>query len=75
MQIVYKCRCTATEVELDVPDRRPYTDICKWMEIVGQCIGFDHNEMSPECVETKIEYLKVPLGDGAPIGGKAEDHD
>lgn len=74
MRITWKCKCMAMEAELDVPDRRPYTQITDWMAIVGQCISFDHKELSPECTETSVEYVKVPLEEGAPIGGKAEDH-
>ncbi len=67
MKVIYKCKCLTSEVEIDVPDRRPNTDILPWVEMVQACIGFDHSQLSPQCRRVEMEYMKLPM-DGDQIG-------
>lgn len=67
MKIYYKCACIGQETSVDVPDRRPDTDIIDWMQFVQQCLGFDHSQMSPHCRAGQVEYAKIPM-EGAQIG-------
>ena len=73
MKIIYKCRCMAAETELDVPDRRPSTDVAAWMDVVMKNVGFDHRELSSHCRETKLEYARIPVADG--VVGAAPEKD
>lgn len=61
MKISYKCKCMAKEVEIDVPDRRPFTDIRPWMEMVQGCMGYDHTALSPHCRRQEVEYCRIPI--------------
>lgn len=66
MRIAYKCRCMAVEVEIDIPDRRPGTDVAAWMENLQRNVGFDHSALSPICRHPATQYLKIPNPEDAP---------
>jgi hypothetical protein len=57
----------SAETEIDVPDRRPQTEVIDWMEMVQKNIGFDHHEINPLCRSGACEYVKIPL-DGDSVG-------
>lgn len=61
MKVTYKCGCMAVQTEIDVPDRRPVTDIGDWMEMVQKNIGFDHAQISPMCRNQALEYARFPI--------------
>lgn len=72
MQIHYKCRCMKEEATIDVPDRRPGSDLMVWMEAVQHCIYVDHKGLSPLCMTTAMQYAKIPFEEGGEgVGIKA----
>ncbi len=66
MQLILKCKCTDGEVTISIRDRREYEDILEYMEHVQNMVGDWHQVR--RCAETKLEYLKMQLVDGKPIG-------
>lgn len=66
MKIIYKCRCMKHETSIDVPDRRPNTDLMDWMELVQYCMTVDHHWLAPLCRAEGIEYAKIPMDEDAP---------
>lgn len=65
IRIIYKCRCTPKEVELDVPERPRGSDLMLWMTVVQAHIGMDHGVRSPHCMAEKMEYVKIPVDEHA----------
>jgi hypothetical protein len=68
MRILLKCKCTDGEVGLEVRDREEGEDIAKWMDAVTERVSAWH--LLRACSEPSLEYLKVPLSDGKPLGSK-----
>lgn len=68
----YKCKCMQDERELQVAERAEGDDVIVWMEgVVALAVSNDHRQLSPNCRETTMEYLKIPLPEGSPqIGTK-----
>jgi hypothetical protein len=54
-----KCRCTDSEVELHIRERRDDEDILNYMKFVERQIGVWHADR--ECTETRLEYVKIPV--------------
>lgn len=69
MKVIYKCKCMSAETEIDVPDRRPNSDIGDWMDMVIACITVDHRASNALCQSDKVEYAKIPV-DAAGVGVK-----
>lgn len=61
LTVFYKCKCLKAEVSVEVPDRSPAVDIVFWVQtILGTRVGNDHASRSPYCMETEMEYVKIP---------------
>lgn len=68
LDIIYKCRCMPKERTIQVRERLDDEDIIDFMHHVQNAIGVDHNNLSPRCNATSMEYAKVPV-DGDKVGG------
>lgn len=69
MKVIYKCTCMPAEVTITVVDRDPARDVVEWMEtIVLVSIGYDHKSRSPNCTAKAMEYAKLEVRDGQPLG-------
>lgn len=65
MNVIYKCGCMAEEATVWVPDRKDDQDVLDWVErTMGHALAADHRARSPQCRETKTEYVKIPVGEG-----------
>lgn len=74
MKVIYKCRCSKAEIEIDVVERDPQGDIADWLEgIVTPAVSYDHRRRARFCREPKMEYVKLPMdpATGA-VGAKTE---
>lgn len=66
-EVIYKCRCMATERTLNVRNREPDEDITDYMEdVVRREITDDHRMQSPICMAPALEYAKLPMPENAP---------
>lgn len=68
IEIKYKCRCLKDEVSFQIRERLDDEDIMRYMNHVQHAIGVDHNNRSPLCISTTLEYAKIPV-QGEKIGG------
>lgn len=66
MHLQLKCKCTDGEVGLAVRDRGDGEDIASYMEYIQLEVGLWHQQRG--CSATALEYLKMPVADGKPIG-------
>lgn len=73
MNVLYKCGCFKVERTLCVPDRVPNSDLMAWMGLVQNCLAYDHGTRNPECMATKMEYLKIPVDKEAHGIGEAPE--
>lgn len=65
----YSCRvCGLADVEVSVPARES-EDVAQWMNATVRLLGADHFQRQPECSTEVLNDIKVPLADGAKIGG------
>lgn len=69
--IKYKCKCMQDEGSFELRERRHNEEVGSFMDRVVAALSADHRKRSALCTQTKMEYLKVPVEDGTPIGGKA----
>jgi hypothetical protein len=65
LAILYKCKCMAAEASVEVPDRPAGGDLMLWMNVVQGTLGLDHSARSPRCLAAEMEYVKIPVDDGA----------
>lgn len=73
INIQYKCYCMQVEREITVRERLPNEDVRRWVEYMGTMISGDHQTVSPLCMQTTMEYAKIPWdGDQAPIGTRPQ---
>ena len=65
MNVTYKCRCMAKEIEIAVPDRKDDEDVIHWVGVtVWTALFEDHKERSPLCLAEKVEYAMFEVGQG-----------
>lgn len=74
IEVRYKCLCMAEEAVVCLPYRSDDEDVVTWVrETVGWLISSDHARRSPSCMQTCVEYVKIPMPENAPyIGGRPE---
>lgn len=68
LAVHYKCSCMKEEAIFDMPARHDDEDVVAFMQRVQKWCGEDHQLRSPFCMAEKMEYLKLPLQDGKPMG-------
>ncbi len=70
MDILYRCKCTKEDRTVHVPDRVSGTDLEYWMNVLTQCVSYDHVSRSPLCNSFKMNYVKIPFdgADGSELG-------
>lgn len=68
MLVTFKCACMMSEGTFDVRHRRTGEDIADWMKEVQRRLGFVHRKRSPLCRAPTVEYVKLEIEDGTPIG-------
>ena len=52
-----------------VPIRSAGEDISEWMNKVRIAITEDHHKRNALCIQTKMEYVKIPVPENAPYLG------
>lgn len=71
--MIYKCTCMKEEISFEMPARRFNEDVTDFLERVRKWLGDDHSQRSPFCRSEKVEYLKMAVPEGRPIGSSPED--
>lgn len=76
MIVHWKCRCMPAEAQVQVPDRNDDEDVVDWVQgPVARAISIAHLRINPDCRETRMEMVKIPLEDEAKgIGFAARRH-
>lgn len=69
IEVRYKCSCLQDERKVMVKERTSGQNVVEWVEEVALvAISCNHAELSPLCVSTRMEYIKIPADEQLPIG-------
>lgn len=68
IELKYKCACMGKEGSFFMRERLNDEDIEDYMNRVIRAVDVAHNNVSPRCRATSVEYLKLPI-EGEKIGG------
>lgn len=70
IKIEFKCECMSRPAGVFVRERWPLEAIEDYMKsVVQEQLSFAHFMLSPTCVASKMDYVKIPISkDGGPIG-------
>lgn len=71
VKVLYKCECLRAEAEVEVPQRPHGGELMLWMGVLTAMIAMDHGTRSPRCRSVVMEYVKIPVTEGADCLGEA----
>lgn len=73
IEIRYSChQCGLKDQTVKIPARHPKENVRDWMHTLTVYASEDHRARSPGCNPETLAEVKIPLEDGAPIGGAVE---
>lgn len=70
LEMLAKCKCMKEEFKVHMRERLPDEDIQDYMLRVQRAVDVAHNNLSPRCTSTTLDYLKMPV-EGERIGDVA----
>lgn len=60
--VKYSCaQCGLVDRDVIVPERGEEDVVTYVRDIIGACVGDDHQRISPHCQARKLTHVKIPL--------------
>lgn len=65
MIVLYKCKCMQDQVGVEIRPRGSHENIEDWMIVLSEALSSHHKNLNSNCMETKMEYVKIPISENS----------